>query len=73
MIPTDAEYQQALQRLAENAETLRHQCAALVEAGLSEDERDRAMAPLLSFHAGIEEDVAAYAAGRPSGPGGTPA
>jgi hypothetical protein len=61
MISTDAEYQQAIRRLDEDAETLRRQRAALVEAGLSGEDLDRAMAPLLSFRAGLEEEVEAYA------------
>ena len=68
MISTDHEYQRALQRLDEDAATLHRQRAALAEAGLSGDELDRAMAPLLSFHAGLEEEVEAYEAERPSGP-----
>ena len=73
MISTDHEYQRALQRLDEDAATLRRQRAALAEAGLSGDELDRAMAPLLSFHAGLGEEVEAYEAGRPPGDGGRPA
>ncbi|MDT7858315.1 hypothetical protein RQM47_16825 [Rubrivirga sp. S365] len=68
MISTDAEYQRALQRLADDAETLRSQRSSLIEAGLSGRELDRAMAPLLSFRAGLEEDVESYEGGRPTGP-----
>ena len=75
MISTDAEHRRALHRLAEDAEALRRQRAALVEAGLSGEEVgregvDRAMAPLLSFRAGLEEEVRAYAdtPRRPEGP-----
>ena len=64
MISTDAEYQRVIQRLAEGAETLRRQRAALVEVGLSGQELDRAMAPLLSFRAGLEEEADAYANAR---------
>ncbi|MGB3542841.1 hypothetical protein [Rubrivirga sp.] len=73
MITTDVEYQRVLQRLAEDAATLRRQRQALVESGLRGDELDRAMAPLLSFHAGRGEEVEAYEAGRPPGDGGRPA
>lgn len=62
MISTDAEYRRAVRRLAEDAETLRRQRAALVEAGLSGQELDRAMAPLLSFRAGLGEEVETYEA-----------
>ena len=64
MITTEDEYRRALQRLDEDAATLRRQRAALVEAGLSGDGLDRAMAPLLSFRAGLEEEVEAYENGR---------
>ena len=73
MISSDHEYQRALQRLGEDAATLRRQRAALAEAGVSGDELDRAMAPLLSFHAGLEEEVEAYEYRRPSGHEGRPA
>jgi hypothetical protein len=61
MISTDAEYRRALRLLDEDAETLRRQRAALVETGLSGEDLDRAMAPLLSFRADLEEEVEAYA------------
>ena len=67
MITTDVDYRRALRRLTEDAATLRRQHAALAEAGLSGQELDRALAPLLSFHAGLEEEVEAYEAGRPPG------
>lgn len=71
MIATDAEYQQALQRLAEDAETLRRQRAALAHMGLTGQEVDRAMAPLLSFRTGLEEEAEAYAVAQ-GGAGGPP-
>ena len=61
MIRTDAEYRKALQRLKEEAETLRLQRAHLAGLDLSEEEVERAMQPLLSFHAQLEEEVDAYA------------
>lgn len=64
MISTDTEYQRALQCLAEDAETLRRQRAALARAGLSGQELDRAMAPLLSFHAGLGEEAKTYEVSR---------
>lgn len=60
MISTDDEYQRALQRLSEDAETLREERAALARTGVSGQELDRAMAPLLSFRAGLVEEVRAY-------------
>ena len=72
MISTDDEYRRALQRLSEDAETLREQRVALARTGLSGDDLDRAMAPLLSFHAGLEDEAEAYAADQTSGSAGSP-
>lgn len=60
MIRTDTEYRRALQRLADEAETLRAQRDHLAGLGLSADELDRAMQPMLSFRAQLEEEVEAY-------------
>ena len=60
-ITTDDEYRRVLRRLDEGAETLREQRAAFARAGLSGEEVGRAMAPLLSFRAGLEEGAEAYA------------
>ena len=60
MISTDAEYRRALLRLDEDAATIRRQREALVRSGLSGGDLGRAMAPLLSFRVGLEEEVEAY-------------
>ena len=60
MIRTDAEYRRALSRLSDEADTLRRQREALSEAGLSASEVDRAMEPLLSFRAQLQDEVDAY-------------
>lgn len=60
MIRTDTDYRRALQRLADEAETLRAQRAHLSGLGLSDEEVARAMEPLLSFRAQLEEEVEAY-------------
>lgn len=60
MIRTDAEYRRALQRLAQEDETLRAQRDHLADLDLSDDEVERAMQPLLSFRAQFEEEVDAY-------------
>ena len=60
MIRTDAEYRRALQRLAQEDETLRAQRDHLADLDLSGDEVERAMQPLLSFRAQLEEEVDAY-------------
>ena len=60
MICTDAEYRHALQRLAQEDETLRAQREHLVDLDLSDEEAERAMQPLLSFRAQLAEEVEAY-------------
>lgn len=60
MIRTDTEYKKALERLKAEAETLCVQRDHLTEIGLSGEEVERAMQPLLSFHAQLEEEVDAY-------------
>lgn len=70
MISTEADYRRAFQHLDADAETLRRQRAALAETGLSGEGLDRAMAPLLSFRAGLEEEIDAYQSDRPFGAAG---
>ena len=60
MIRTDAEYRRALQRLAQEDETLRAQREHLAGLDLSGEEVERAMQPLLSFRAQLAEEVEAY-------------
>ena len=60
MIRTDTDYRRALQRLADEAETLRAQREHLLGLGLTDEEVERAMEPLLSFRAQLEEEVEAY-------------
>ena len=60
MIRTDTEYRRALDRLREETETLRAQRDHLAGLDLSSTEVDRAMAPMISFHAQLEEEVDAY-------------
>ena len=72
MIRTDAEYRRALQRLREEAETLRAQREHLRGLDLSEEEVERAMQPLLSFRARLEEETEAYAQVRRGDPGSPP-
>ena len=68
MMSTDAEYRRAIQRLAEDAETLGRQRSSLDRAGLTGRELDRAMGPLMSFRAGhragLEEEVEVYTVAR---------
>ena len=60
MIRTDTEYRRALDRLREEAETLRAQRDHLAGLGLTPEEVDRAMQPMISFHAQLEEEGDAY-------------
>jgi ribosome-binding protein aMBF1 (putative translation factor) len=60
MIRTDPEYRRALDRLREEAETLRAQRDHLAGLDLSPEEVDRAMAPMISFQTQLEEEVDAY-------------
>lgn len=60
MIRSETEYQQALERLREDADFARQQRTALVEAGLAAEEVERAMQPTLSFHAQLADEVRWY-------------
>ena len=60
MIRTETEYQEALRRLAQDREVAERQRAALVERGLSPEQVERVMEPLLSFQAQLGEEVAWY-------------
>jgi ribosome-binding protein aMBF1 (putative translation factor) len=61
MIRTRAEYQNALERLDQEAKTITRQREHLrTEVGLSEEELKRAMQPLESFRAQLEEEVQTY-------------
>ena len=60
MITTEAEYKRALERLDNDLETIRKQKEKLVEMELDEEEIDRALQPLLSFHEQLKEEVEAY-------------
>lgn len=60
MIRNETEYQEALRRLRQDREVAARQREALVAAGLSPDEVERAMQPLLSFQAQLAEELAWY-------------
>ncbi len=60
MIRSETEYQEALRRLTQDQQVAVQQRDALVKAGLSAEEIDRAMQPLLSFHAQLVEEVEWY-------------
>ena len=60
MIQNEHEYQQAVQRLEQEAEQLNQQQAKLEEMGLKPDEVKRAMDPMRSFHEQLAEEIASY-------------
>lgn len=60
MIRTDAEYQDARARLLEERKRLSEHEARMKEMDLSAAERKRALDPLLSFSARLEEEMEAY-------------
>jgi ribosome-binding protein aMBF1 (putative translation factor) len=60
MIRTDAEYHEARARLLEERRRLGEHEARMKEMDLSAAERKRALDPLLSFSAQLEEEIEAY-------------
>lgn len=60
MIRNEAEYQEALSRIAEERRRLDEHRAHLVGLGLDEEELKRALDPLRSFHLQLEEEVQSY-------------
>ena len=61
MIRTDAEYRSALERLDQEAETIERQRAHLrKEMDLTDEELERAMQPMISFRAQLEDEVETY-------------
>lgn len=60
MIRTESEYQEARKRIDHDQETAKVQRQSLESAGLTEAQLDRAMAPIYSFQAQLEEEVRWY-------------
>jgi DNA-directed RNA polymerase specialized sigma subunit len=60
MIRSEAEYREAVKRAREDQESAAQQRAALSERGLTPEQVERAMEPLLSFHAQLNEEIAWY-------------
>jgi DNA-binding Xre family transcriptional regulator len=60
VIRNEAEYQEALSRIAEERQRLEEHRAHLAGLGLDEDELKRALDPLRSFHLQLEEEVQSY-------------
>ncbi len=64
MIRTDAEYEEARRRLEQDRVVAERQRAVFEGAGLTPEEVERAMQPLLSFQAQLAEEIAWYEAVR---------
>jgi predicted XRE-type DNA-binding protein len=60
VIRNEKEYKEALSRLEKDREVVVAQRQALVRSELSEEEVERALGPMLSFHAQLEEEVEWY-------------
>jgi DNA-binding XRE family transcriptional regulator len=60
VIRNEREYKEALSRLEKDREVVEAQRRALVGSELSEEEVERALGPMLSFHAQLEEEVEWY-------------
>lgn len=60
MIRNEREYKEALSRLDQDGEVIAAQRRTLVERGLAGEEVERALGPMLSFNAQLEEEVEWY-------------
>lgn len=60
MIRNEAEYQEAVQRIADEQKRLKEQRAKLNELDLSQEEIKRVLDPMKSFHEQLKEEVASY-------------
>jgi len=60
MIRSEAEYQEAVQRVREERARLKAQRAKLQESGLARDQIKRALDPIRSFHEQLREEIASY-------------
>jgi DNA-directed RNA polymerase specialized sigma subunit len=60
MIRSDAEYREALKQLESNKQSTQLEREGLVAHGLSEDEVERALQPILSFDAQLVEETTWY-------------
>ena len=60
MIRNDAEYQEAVKRLSEEAERISRQKSQLQTMDLSKEEIKRVLDPVRSFHEQLKEEVSSY-------------
>ena len=60
MIRNEAEYKEAVQRIADEAARIKAERAKLQDLDLSKEEIKRALDPVRSFHEQLKEEVAGY-------------
>jgi hypothetical protein len=60
MIQSETAYKEALKQLKNDAKFMKEEKTHLKDKGYSEEEIERAMKPLLSFHAQLKEEIEAY-------------
>lgn len=60
MIRNETEYQEAVQRIADEQKRLKEQRAKLNELDLSQEEIKRVLDPMKSFHEQLKEEVTSY-------------
>jgi DNA-binding XRE family transcriptional regulator len=60
MIRSEPEYQRALARLEEDQEVIEAQKKVFLEQGLTDEEAEKALEPMISFRAQLEDEVSWY-------------
>lgn len=60
MIRSEHEYQRALERLKEDQEVIETQRKVFLDQGLTDDEAEKALEPMVSFRAQLEDEVSWY-------------
>jgi DNA-directed RNA polymerase specialized sigma subunit len=60
MIRNESEYEAAKRRLEQNRDVEQSQRSELMKAGLSADQIERGLEPLLTFHAELQDEIAWY-------------
>ncbi len=60
MIRSEPEYQRALTRLKEDQEVIKAQKKVFLDQGLTDEETEKALEPMVSFRAQLEDEVSWY-------------
>lgn len=60
MIRSEPEYQRALARLKEDQEVIEAQKKAFLDQGLTDEEAEKALEPIISFRAQLKDEVSWY-------------